>query len=73
MVIADNSEKSDSDPVGQEIDSSMMALLLPQAFPLLKTFTRKKKHKKMNLQEERKGTDHSHKDQPPGLILNLHI
>ncbi|PWA72806.1 hypothetical protein CTI12_AA266830 [Artemisia annua] len=69
MVIADNSEKSDSDPAGQEIDSSMMALLLPQAFPLLKTFTRKKKHKKMNLQEERKGTDHGHKDQPPAKSL----
>lgn len=69
MVIADNSEKSDSDPAGQVIDSSMMALLLPQAFPLLKTFTRMKKHKKMNLQEERKGTDHGHKDQPPAKSL----
>ncbi|GJR98658.1 putative FY-rich, FY-rich, WD40/YVTN repeat-like-containing domain protein, partial [Tanacetum coccineum] len=69
MFIAENSEKSDSDPAGQEIDKSMMALLLPQAFPLLKTFTRKKKHKKMNLQEERKETDHGRKDQPPAKSL----
>ncbi|GJY72407.1 hypothetical protein Tco_0476110 [Tanacetum coccineum] len=45
---------SDSDPARQEIDNSMMALLLPRAFSLLKTFTRNKKHKKMNLPEERK-------------------
>ncbi|KAG8366476.1 hypothetical protein BUALT_Bualt17G0083900 [Buddleja alternifolia] len=38
-----NSEKCDTDSVGQEIAKSMMTLLLPRALPLLKTFTRKKK------------------------------
>lgn len=34
---------SDSDPAGQEITNSMLAILLPRAIPLLKTFSRKKK------------------------------
>ncbi|KAG2702523.1 hypothetical protein I3760_06G093900 [Carya illinoinensis] len=38
-----SSEKSDYDSVGQEIAKSMMTLLLPQAVPLLKMVSRKKK------------------------------
>ncbi|CAA2997618.1 uncharacterized protein LOC111396224 isoform X3 [Olea europaea subsp. europaea] len=38
-----SSEKSDIDSVSQEIANSMMTVLLPQALPLLKTFSRKKK------------------------------
>lgn len=38
-----SSEKSDLDLVGQEIAKSMMTLLLPQAVPLLKKVSRKKK------------------------------
>ncbi|KAI3763700.1 hypothetical protein L2E82_13694 [Cichorium intybus] len=40
---SDNSYRSDSDSVGQEITNSMMTLLLPRALPLLKTYSRKKK------------------------------
>ncbi|KAK4430102.1 hypothetical protein Salat_1310900 [Sesamum alatum] len=38
-----NSEKCDTDSVGEEIAKSMMTVLLPRAVPLLKTFTRKKR------------------------------
>ncbi|KAL0003640.1 hypothetical protein SO802_011201 [Lithocarpus litseifolius] len=38
-----NSEKSDCDSVGQEMVKSMMTFLLPQAVPLLKNSSRKKK------------------------------
>ncbi|XP_022878359.1 uncharacterized protein LOC111396224 isoform X9 [Olea europaea var. sylvestris] len=38
-----SSEKSDIDSVSQEIAKSMMTVLLPQALPLLKTFSRKEK------------------------------
>ncbi|KAJ9563742.1 hypothetical protein OSB04_008902 [Centaurea solstitialis] len=76
IVIAsgsENSEKSDSDLVGQDIAKSMMTLLLPRALPLLKTFSRKKKNfpnrGKKDLpamsQEERKGTDQCLEDNAP--------
>ncbi|CAA0828770.1 DNA binding [Striga hermonthica] len=47
-----SSEKCHIDSIGQEIANSMMSVLLPQAVPLLKTFTRKKKKtgKPSNLQ-----------------------
>jgi hypothetical protein len=38
-----SSEKSDYDSVGQEMAKSMMTFLLPQAIPLLKKASRKKK------------------------------
>ncbi|KAK1413720.1 hypothetical protein QVD17_35498 [Tagetes erecta] len=62
----DHSEKSDSDPVGQEISDSMMAVLLPRALPLLKTFSRKKKKSHGGIfQKERKEVDQYLKDKPP--------
>ncbi|KAI3720171.1 hypothetical protein L6452_21084 [Arctium lappa] len=76
MVIAsgsENSDKSDSDLVGQEIAKSMMTLLLPRALPLLKTFSRKKKtfpncgKKDLHVmsQEERKGTNQCSEHEAP--------
>ncbi|XP_076885317.1 uncharacterized protein LOC143534796 [Bidens hawaiensis] len=70
-VIATGSDlydKSDSDPAGQDISNSMIALLLPRALPLLKTFSRKKK-KNINgtSQKERKEVDQFLEDEPPGL------
>ncbi|KAI3731524.1 hypothetical protein L1987_62712 [Smallanthus sonchifolius] len=69
MVIAagsDHSEKSDSDPAGQEISNSMMAVLLPRALPLLKTFSRKKKKNLDGMfKKERKEVDQYLKDEPP--------
>ena len=38
-----SSERSDFDSVGQEVAKSMMTVLLPQALPLLKKTSRKKK------------------------------
>ncbi|XP_073145770.1 uncharacterized protein [Henckelia pumila] len=38
-----SSEKCDTDSVGEDLTKSMMTVLLPQALPLLKAFTRKKK------------------------------
>lgn len=38
-----NSEKCDTESVGDELAKSMMTVLLPRAVPLLKTFSRKKK------------------------------
>lgn len=38
-----NSGKSDSDSIGQEIATTMMTVLLPQAIPLLNKVSRKKK------------------------------
>lgn len=38
-----SSEKNDNDSVGQEMAKSMMTFLLPQAIPLLKKASRKKK------------------------------
>lgn len=38
-----NSETCDTDSVDQDISKSMLAILLPQAVPLLKTFSRKKR------------------------------
>ncbi|KAK9074569.1 hypothetical protein SSX86_007167 [Deinandra increscens subsp. villosa] len=69
MVVAagsDHSEKNDSDPVGHEISNSMMAVLLPRAVPLLKTFSRKKKKNlDVMVQKERKEVDHYLKDEHP--------
>ncbi|KAJ0449622.1 putative chromatin remodeling & transcription regulator FYR family [Helianthus annuus] len=60
------SEKSDSDPVGHEISDSMMALLLPRALPLLKTFSRKKKKNIDGMFQKRsKEVDQYPKDEPP--------
>ncbi|KVH97689.1 hypothetical protein Ccrd_000190 [Cynara cardunculus var. scolymus] len=78
IVIAagsENSDKSDSDPVGQDIAESMMTLLLPRALPLLKTFSRKKKtfpncgkkDPQAMSQEERKGTNQCPEDDAPGI------
>ncbi|XP_059655666.1 uncharacterized protein LOC132302749 [Cornus florida] len=61
-----SSEKSDFDSVGDDIDKSMMTVLLPQALPLLRTFSRKKKATvnpsgislhTMKTQKEHNGTD----------------
>ncbi|XP_031376678.1 uncharacterized protein LOC116192300 isoform X2 [Punica granatum] len=41
-----SSEKSEFDSVGQEIAQSMMAVLLPQALPLLRRGSRKKRERK---------------------------
>lgn len=40
-----NSEKSELDSVGQEIATSMMTVLLPQALPLLKKVSKKNKER----------------------------
>ncbi|CAL1395158.1 unnamed protein product [Linum trigynum] len=45
-----SSEKFDSDSVGQEIDKSMMTLLLPQAIPLLKKASNKKRKSNATVQ-----------------------
>ncbi|KAI7728960.1 hypothetical protein M8C21_020056, partial [Ambrosia artemisiifolia] len=77
MVIAsasgsDHSEKTDSDPVGHEISNSMMALLLPRALPLLKTFSRKKKKNIDGMfQKERKEVDRYPRDDPPAKSSEL--
>ncbi|KAL8230010.1 hypothetical protein R6Q57_014910 [Mikania cordata] len=71
MVIAavgDHSEKTDSDPIGQEISNSMMELLLPRALPLLKTFKRKKK-KNLDgmLKKDRKEVNQYLEDESPAI------
>ncbi|KAD7116534.1 hypothetical protein E3N88_03802 [Mikania micrantha] len=70
MVIAaggDHSEKTDSDPIGQEISNSMMELLLPRALPLLKTFKRKKKKNLDGMFKDRKEVNQYLKDESPAI------
>nr|XP_043625934.1 uncharacterized protein LOC122597400 [Erigeron canadensis] len=66
MIIStgsENSEKSDSDPLGHEITNSMMTLLLPRALPLLRTFSRKKKTSKNCTKKDLYGTtEHQRKE-----------
>lgn len=73
-----NSEKCDTDSVGQEIANSMMTVLLPQAVPLLKTFSRKKKKSAKSSknpthrsQEENKTPSVSMNDSTIGKVLSF--
>lgn len=54
-----NSEKCDTESVGDEIAWPMMEILLPRAVPLLKTFSRKKKKSKnsSNIQRSHENND----------------
>ncbi|XP_042052237.1 uncharacterized protein LOC121797660 isoform X2 [Salvia splendens] len=63
-----NSEKCDecdAESVGDEIAKSMMEILLPQAVPLLKTFSRKKKKSKKSLNTQR---SHENNDMPSSTM-----
>ncbi|KAH6797846.1 hypothetical protein C2S52_022400 [Perilla frutescens var. hirtella] len=56
-----NSEKCDTDSVGDEIAKSMMTVLLPRAVPLIKTFSRKKKKTEKSTNTQR---SHENNDMP---------
>lgn len=62
-----NSQKSESDSAGHEIANSMMTFLLPQALPLLRTYSRKKKN-------DIKSPEMSiHNSQDKTKKINLHL
>lgn len=62
-----NSEKSDCDSLGQEMVKSMMTFLLPQAVPLLKNSSRKKKAPVKSQGENTEGA--YFEDIPPGTVV----